>query len=82
MPLTTGRRRLGTLILASKQPSTYEEADAGFLRLVANQVAVTIGNALAFQEIEALDEQLSQANPAVGRPLAESISFDRWGHAA
>jgi formate hydrogenlyase transcriptional activator len=53
LPLTTARRRLGTLVFTSKQPSAYEEADLGFLQLVANQVAVTVENALAFQEIEA-----------------------------
>ena len=54
LPLTTARRRLGTLVFASKQPSAYDAADVGFLQLVANQVAVAVENALAFQEIEAL----------------------------
>ena len=53
LPLTTARRRLGTLVFASRQPAAYEAADAGFLQLVANQVAVAVENALAFQEIEA-----------------------------
>ncbi len=60
LPLTTARRRLGTLVFASKQPSAYDTADVGFLQLVANQVAVAIDNALAFQEIAALKEQLSK----------------------
>jgi len=53
LPLTTARRRLGTLVFASRQPAVYDAADAGFLQLVANQVAVAVENALAFQEIEA-----------------------------
>ena len=53
LPLTTARRRLGTLIFASRQQAVYDAADAGFLQLVANQVAVAVENALAFQEIEA-----------------------------
>ena len=44
----------------SKQPSAYDAADVGFLQLVANQVALAVENALAFQEIEALKDQLSQ----------------------
>ena len=60
LPLTSARRRLGTLVLASKQPSAYDAADVGFLQLVANQVALAVENALAFQEIEALKDQLSQ----------------------
>jgi formate hydrogenlyase transcriptional activator len=53
LPLTTARRRLGTLVFTSKQPSTYAAADMEFLQQVANQVAVAVENALAFQEIEA-----------------------------
>ena len=60
LPLATARRRLGTLVFASKQPSAYDAADLGFLQLVANQVAVAIDNALAFQEIAALKDQLSK----------------------
>jgi formate hydrogenlyase transcriptional activator len=62
LPLTTARQRLGTLVFACKQPSAYETADVSFLQLVANQVAVSVENALAFQEIEALTDQLSKAN--------------------
>ena len=40
LPLTTARRRLGTLVFVCKQPSAYATADVGFLQLVANQVAV------------------------------------------
>ena len=60
LPLTTARRRLGTLVFACKLPSAYDSADLDFLRLVANQVAVAVDNALAFQEIAALKDQLSQ----------------------
>ena len=49
LPLTTARRRVGTLGFSSKQPSTYDTADVGFLQHVANQVAVAVENALAFQ---------------------------------
>ncbi|MHB0961130.1 MAG: sigma 54-interacting transcriptional regulator [Pirellulaceae bacterium] len=60
LPLTTVQRRLGALVFACKQASVYDTADVGFLQLVANQVAVAIDNALAFQEIAALRDQLSQ----------------------
>jgi formate hydrogenlyase transcriptional activator len=60
LPLTTARRRLGTLVFACKQPSADETADVGFLQLVANQVAVAVENALAFQEIAALKDQLAK----------------------
>jgi formate hydrogenlyase transcriptional activator len=62
LPLTTVRRRLGTLVFACKQPSAYETADVSFLQLVANQFAVSVENALALQEIEALRDQLAKEN--------------------
>jgi formate hydrogenlyase transcriptional activator len=60
LPLTTARRRLGTLVFGSKKPSTYDAEDLGFLQLVANHVAVAVDNALAFEEIAMLKDQLSQ----------------------
>src|SRR5208282_1501785 len=60
LPLTTARRRWGALAFVSKRPSAYDTADMGFLQLVANQVAVAVENALAFQEITALKDQLSK----------------------
>jgi formate hydrogenlyase transcriptional activator len=59
LPLTTARRRLGTLVFTSKQPGTYDKAEVQFLQLVANQVAVAVENALAFAEIEALKDKLA-----------------------
>jgi formate hydrogenlyase transcriptional activator len=60
LPLTTARRRLGTLVFTSKQPATYDHADVPFLQLIANQVAVAVENALAFQEIEGLKDKLAK----------------------
>src|SRR6516225_2926924 len=68
LPLTTARRRLGTLGFASKQPSTYDTADAGFLQHVANQVAVAVENALAFQEVEAAFWEIKSERKEVGKP--------------
>lgn len=62
LPLTTARRRLGTLVLSSKQPSTYDTADTSFLHHVANQVAVAVENCLAFEEIDELKEKLAKEN--------------------
>ncbi len=58
LPLTTARRRLGVLVFACKQAGAYDTADVDFLQQVANQVAVAVENALTFDEIEALRDQL------------------------
>ena len=60
LPLTTARRRLGALVFTCKEPSAYDGADLGFLQLVANQAALAVENALAFQEISALKDQLAK----------------------
>src|SRR5262249_47587236 len=61
-PLTTARRRLGTLVFASKRPGAYDAVDLHFLQQVANHVALAVENALAFQEIKALKDQLAKEN--------------------
>ena len=71
LPLTTARRRLGTLVFTSKQPAIYDAADVGFLQLVANQVAVAVENALAFQEIEAAFREIQ----ALKDKLAEENAY-------
>ena len=60
LPLTTARGRHGTLSFASRQPSVYHIEELPFLQLVANQVAVAVENALSFQEISSLKDQLAQ----------------------
>jgi formate hydrogenlyase transcriptional activator len=60
LPLTTARRRLGALVFTSKQPAAYDAAEVDFLQQVANQVAVAVENAFAFQELAALKDQLAR----------------------
>ncbi len=76
LPLTTARRRLGTLVFTSRQPSAYAAADVGFLQIVANQVAVAVDNALAFQEIAALKEQLSKEKTYLEDEARTEHNFD------
>ncbi len=75
LPLTTARRRVGTLVFSCKQPSAYDAADVGFLRLVANQVAVAVENALAFQEIEALKDKLAKENAYLEEEVRTEHNF-------
>jgi formate hydrogenlyase transcriptional activator len=60
LPLTTSHRRLGALVFSSRQPDIYVKLDVHFLQLIANQVAVAVENALAFEEIEALKDKLAK----------------------
>jgi formate hydrogenlyase transcriptional activator len=60
LPLTTAHRRLGVLAFGSKDAGTYDSVDLVFLLQVANQVAVAVENALAFDTIERLKEKLER----------------------
>ena len=80
LPLTTARRRLGVLVFACKQLSAYEESDVGFLRLVANQVAVAVENALAFQEIEAAFREIEALKDKLAKENAYLEEEVRTGH--
>ena len=49
LPLTTAHRRIGSLITGSVKPDAYcDEEDVEFLRQVANQIAITVENKLAY----------------------------------
>jgi formate hydrogenlyase transcriptional activator len=75
LPLTTARQRLGALVFASRQPAAYDAADLDFLQQVANQVAVAVENALAFQKIEALNDRLHRENVYLEEEVCAEHNF-------
>src|SRR5579864_5342023 len=60
LPLTTGHRRLGTLNLGSTEANAFSSTDLQFARLVADQIAVAVDNALHHQQAKSLQEQLAR----------------------
>src|SRR6516162_7322086 len=76
LPLTTARRRLGALAFLSKEAAAYDSADLDFLQLVANQVAVAVENALAFECIEKLKEKLTQEKVYLEEEIRTEHNFD------
>src|SRR5262249_4292427 len=76
VPLTTARHRLGTLAFASKQRAAYDTAVVDFLQLVANQVAVAVENALAFDCIEKLKEKLTREKVYLEEEIRTEHNFD------
>jgi formate hydrogenlyase transcriptional activator len=76
VPLTTARHRLGALAFASKQASAYHSSDVDFLHLVANQAAVAVENALAFDCIEQLKEKLTQEKVYLEEEIRTEHNFD------
>ena len=76
LPLTTARRRLGALSLASRRTAAYGNVDVNFLQKVANQVAVAVENALAFQHIEELTEQLRKEKIYLEEEIRTENNFE------
>jgi len=62
VPLTTPRRRLGTLGIASGPGSTYSGEDVGFLRKVARVAAFAIDDSLNLRRVEAARAELQHQN--------------------
>lgn len=60
LPLAGRNRFLGTLSVCSLQESAFAQSDLDLLSEVADQVAIAVDNALAFQEIAELRDKLAQ----------------------
>jgi formate hydrogenlyase transcriptional activator len=60
VPLILGGKSIGTLNIGSDAKGRYSEEDAEFLREVANQVALAIGNMKSYQEIAALNTKVER----------------------
>jgi len=62
VPLTTPRRRLGTLGIASGPGITYSAEDVSFLRQVARVAAFAIDDSLNLRRVEAAQAELQRQN--------------------
>jgi formate hydrogenlyase transcriptional activator len=65
LPLTTARNRLGVIGFACRVPDAYTPGQADFLRLLANQVAVAVENALNYETALAYQQQLAHERDRV-----------------
>lgn len=76
VPLTTARGRLGAMGFLSLQSEAYSDADIEFLQRVAQQVAVAVENALAFQQIAELKDRLAKEKLYLEEELRIEHGFD------
>lgn len=76
VPLIGKGRTLGTLNVASKSSNRYSEDDALFLTEVAGQVALTIENMLAYEEIGELKARLEQENIYLQEEIKTEHNFE------
>lgn len=71
VPLITDGHSIGTLIINTRQPHTFDEDEVRFLRLMANQAAIAIEKA-RLQEEELRHHRLEE-ELAVGREIQRSL---------
>ncbi len=62
LPLVTHRGSLGTLSIASVDPVAFPASEVELLRQISTQVAIAVENALAYQEISGIRNQLAEEN--------------------
>ncbi len=60
LPLTTPRQKLGAFCFGSTQPDAYDEASLEVLSQVARHVAVAVENALNYQKLDELRQEVSE----------------------
>jgi len=60
LPLTTARRKIGTLNLGSSHAEAYQPSGLAILKMVAAQVAVAVENALNYEEARALQQEVTR----------------------
>ena len=76
VPLTTARGQLGAMGFMSMQKEAYSNADIEFLQQVAQQVAVAVENALAFQQIAELKDKLAKEKLYLEEELSLEHGFE------
>ena len=83
LPLLSRNRVLGVLLLARLQEHAFTQDEVDFLAQVANQVAIAVENALAYGQIAALKDQLTQEKLYLEDEIRSELHFaDIVGHSA
>src|SRR6266516_2605660 len=76
VPLTVHDRRLGTLSIGRLGAEPFTDCDAELLASVASQVAFSVENALAFQEIAQLKDKLAAEKVYLEDEIRTEYNFE------
>jgi formate hydrogenlyase transcriptional activator len=76
LPLLSGERLVGVLVLGSSRESAFTEEDLAFLSPVANQIALAVQNAVAYREISQLKDRLVRENVYLESEIRSELHFD------
>jgi formate hydrogenlyase transcriptional activator len=76
LPLISRNGILGVLGLGKRGESAFSQDDVAFLTQVANQVAIAVENALAYGQIAALKDKLSQEKLYLEDEIRSEMNFE------
>ncbi len=76
LPLSNRDRMLGTLVVTSEHADAFTEKDVRLLGQIANQVAVTLDNALSFRQIADMKERLTEEKHYLEEELRTEYNFE------
>jgi len=76
LPLTRGEKFLGVLCVGDRTPNAIHADDVPFLTRVANQIAIAVENALAFEEIQKLKDRLAEERKYLENELTAEFDFE------
>ena len=76
LPLVNHGKIMGHLTFASKDKENYTEKQVRLLRDIADIVAITVKNALAYEEIKALKEQLQLESRALQEEIVQRSIYE------
>jgi formate hydrogenlyase transcriptional activator len=76
LPLWSRGRPIGTLNFLSSREGTFDECTVKLVTQIANQIAPAVDNALAYQRLDALKEQLSKEKVYLEDEIRTEGSFD------
>jgi PAS domain S-box-containing protein len=76
IPLLGQEGVLGTLNLFSRRAGTFTDDDLGILTQMASQIAIALGNALAFRRVSELTEKLAEEKRYLEDELRTEFNFE------
>jgi formate hydrogenlyase transcriptional activator len=76
LPLVARGKAFGTFNISSKTPACYSAQDIEFLSLVADQIAIAIENARAYEKIKQLKYQLDRENIYLRDEIKTEYNFE------
>jgi formate hydrogenlyase transcriptional activator len=76
LPLTKQGQLIGTIKFLSREKGNYTDEEVRWLHDIANIVAIAVSNALAYEEIKSLKEQLLLENRVLQEEIVERSIYE------